>query len=399
MADSLWLTIIGLGEDGADGLGSASLAALAEAEIVMGAARHLDLLPKVQAERIVWPVPFADGIEQLLALRGRQVVMLASGDPFWFGAGSSMMRHLGPDEWRALPGISTFSLAASAMGWPLETTTCFGLHAVPLTRLRPALAQDVRLIVLLRDGAAVTALGDYLTTQGWGASNVSVLEALGGPRARRSDLTAADLGGAEFGHPVCAAVHVSGGGVPLPLASGRPDEFFDSDGTMTKRPVRALTLSALAPRPFQHLWDIGSGSGSIAIEWLLSDPSLSATAIELDPTRAERIVSNAAALGVDRLTVVEGAAPDVLAPLPMPDTVFVGGGLSASLLDWIYDNVPSGTRLVANAVTLESETLLMQAQSVRGGDLLRIELAQAAPLGTRRGWKSSYPIVQWSVIL
>ncbi len=185
----------------------------------------------------------------------------------------------------------------------------------------------------------------------------------------------------------------------MPLAAGRPDALFASDGTMTKRPVRALTLSALAPRPFQHLWDIGGGSGSIAIEWLLSDHSLSATTIEPDPERAARIIANAAALGVDRLKVVQGHAPQALERLAKPDTVFIGGGLSSDLLGWLEGALPEGTRLVANAVTLESEVLLVQAQARCGGELMRIDLSSVTPLGSKHGWKANYPIVQWSVTL
>lgn len=365
----------------------------------MGAKRHLSLLPTLSAERVTWPVPFADGIAQLLSYRGRKVVMLASGDPFWFGAGTSVTRHLSCDDWVAYPGASTFSLAASDMGWPLESTSCFGLHAAPLSRLRPALAQGARMIVLLRDGAAVGELAHFLARAGFGSSSLTILEALGGPRARRTEATADKLPDSAFEHPVCVAIQVAGDGDVLPCASGRPDHWFDSDGTMTKRPVRALTLSALAPKPFEHLWDIGGGSGSIAIEWLLSHPSLSATTIEPRAGRVARITANASALGVDRLEVVEGPAPDTLGYLEKPDVVFIGGGLSRALLDWLERNLTSGTRLVANAVTLESETLLLEAQARLGGDLLRIEIASAAPLGPRRGWKASYPIVQWSVSL
>lgn len=399
MGKSPWLSIVGLGENGADGLCSASLNALERAEIVMGAARHLDLLPEVSAEKVMWPVPFSDGIKQLLSFRGQRVVVLASGDPFWFGAGTSVSCHLSRDEWIALPNVSTFAMAASEMGWALEKTHCFGLHAAPFTRLRPVLARGVRLIVLLRDGAAVAGIAQYLAQQGWGESQISVLEALGGPRARRSELLADDAVTQEFTHPVCVAIEVAGAGDSVPLAAGRPDALFASDGTMTKRPVRALTLSALAPRPFQHLWDIGGGSGSIAIEWLLSDPSLSATTIEPNPERAARIIANAAALGVDRLDVVQGYAPQSLEHLAVPDIVFIGGGLSADLLAWLEGVLPKGTRLVANAVTLESEVLLVQARARCGGDLMRIDLSNAAPLGAKHGWKASYPIVQWSVTL
>ena len=365
----------------------------------MGPPRHLGLLPDVNAERIVWPVPFADGIARVLALRGRRVVVLASGDPFWFGAGSSIARHLEAGEWTALPGPSTFSLVAARMGWPVERTECFGLHAAPMDRLRPVLARGVRMIVLLRDGAAVQDLGAYLAAAGFGGSRLSVFEAVGGPREQRTDVCASELPGRAFAHPVCAAVEVLGKGAALSLASGRADDWFDSDGQMTKRPMRALTLSALAPRPFEHLWDIGGGSGSIGIEWLLSHPSVTATAIEPRADRAGRIKHNAARLGVDRLEVIEGPAPQALPGLKRPDVVFVGGGLTAELLGWLVKHLSADTRIVANAVTLESEALLSAAQQRLGGDLLRIELAHSAPLGAKRGWKSSYPVVQWSVTL
>lgn len=388
-----------MGEDAPDGLSSASLRALHDAEFVMGPNRHLGLLPDLNAQRIAWPVPFADGIAKLLTLRGRRVVALASGNPFWFGAGSSIARALSPEEWVALPSPSTFARVAARMAWPLEQTACFGLHAAPMTRLRPALAAGTRMIVLLRDGAAVADLGTYLTDQGFGAARLSVFEALGGPRERRTDARAEDLDRETFSHPVCAAVEIRGAGDSLPLASGRPDHWFDNDGQMTKRPVRALTLSALAPVPCAHLWDIGGGSGSIGIEWLLSHPTTTATTIEPHAGRADRIRANALALGVDRLRVVQGTAPDVLHELDLPDVVFVGGGLSPELLSWLETRLSQGTRIVANAVTLESEALLAQSQLRLGGDLLRIELAQSAPLGGKRGWKSSYPVVQWSVTL
>jgi len=393
------LTIIGLGEDAPEGLPSTSLAALKAAEVIMGPPRHLALVPQGAAQIIAWPVPFADGIAQLIALRGRRVVVLASGDPFWFGAGSSISRHLAQDEWTALPSPSTFSLVAAQMGWPLEQTGCFGLHAAPLSRLRPALACGARMIVLLRDGAAVQALGDYLVGAGFDASALHIFEAIGGPRARSTAATAADLPDLTFAHPVCAAIEVLGEGAALPVAAGRPDDWFESDGQITKRPIRALTLSALAPRPFEHLWDIGGGSGSIGIEWLLSHPTLSATTIEPRAERATRIGENATKLGVDRLQVVHGLAPEVLTDLPRPDAVFIGGGLSVQMIDWLATHLDAGTRIVANAVTLESEAMLTQAHARLGGDLMRVELAHAAPLGTRTGWKSRYPVVQWSVTL
>ncbi|WP_420324827.1 precorrin-6y C5,15-methyltransferase (decarboxylating) subunit CbiE [Mameliella sp.] len=393
-----WLVIIGLGEDGPEGLSPASRAALERAEIVMGPPRHLSLLPDLGAERVEWPVPFSDGLDLLDGFRGRRVAVLASGDPFWFGAGSVIARRFGPGEWRALPGVSCFALAAARLGWALDRTLCLGHHAAPLTRLRPYLAPGVRMILTLRDGEAAADLGRYLAGVGFGTSHIWVMEALGGPRERVTKVRAEAVSG-EFSHPVVVAVEVAGEGAALPRASGIDDTFFDSDGVMTKRPVRALTLSALAPKPGERLWDIGGGSGSIGIEWLLSHPSTQAVAIEPRADRIALITANAAALGVDRLQVVAGHAPQALAGLDAPDVVFVGGGLSAALLDWLFTHLPGGTRLVANAVTLESEAQLIAAHAERGGDLLRIELAQAAALGPRRGWKAAYPVVQWSVTL
>lgn len=399
MSETPWLTIIGLGEDGPDGLPPASLVALEAAEIIIGPPRHLALLGETSARQVAWPVPFADGVTQVLGYRGRRVAMLVSGDPFWFGAGSVVTRQLAAHEWRAIPGVSTFSLAAARLGWALERVTCLGLHAAPLARLRPHLYPESRLVVLLRDGAAVLELAAWLDETGFGPSTLHVLEALGGPRARHRQSPAATLAFDDISHPVCVGIDVAGDGQSVGLTAGRSDAIFESDGQITKRPVRALTLSALAPCPREHLWDVGGGSGSIAVEWLLSDPGLSATAIEPQPDRAARIRRNADRLGVDRLQVVTGRAPEVLGGLDAPDVVFIGGGLSDDLLVWLQTNLRKGTRLVANVVTLESEALLARWQAELGGDLLRIELAQSGPLGSRRAWRPSLPVVQWSVTL
>jgi len=394
-----WLTIVGLGEDGPDGLPPASQEALARAEVVMGATRHLALLPGLAADLVAWPVPFAEGVTKLLAMRGRRVVMLASGDPFWFGAGTVLARHLEPGEWVALPGVSVFSLAASRIGWGLEAVQCLGLHAAPLARLRPLLAQGGRAIVTLRDGAAVAELAGYLVAQGFGASELTVMEALGGPRERVRRVTAEDYDLTDVQHPVACALEMAGTGAVMGRASGLADAWFENDGQITKRPVRALALSALAPRAGELLWDIGAGSGSIGVEWLLSDPSTQAIGFEANPERAARARENAARLGVDRLQIIEGQALDVLAGHPLPDAVFIGGGLSGDLLTLLCATVKPGTRLVAHAVTLESEAVLAQWHADKGGSLLRIELAEAQALGRRRGWKPSYPVVQWSVTL
>ncbi|MCI4592075.1 precorrin-6y C5,15-methyltransferase (decarboxylating) subunit CbiE [Sphingobium sp. BYY-5] len=394
-----WLTIIGIGEDGMDGLSVASRTALAAAELVMGPARHLALLPRISCNIIEWPVPFADGIDRLLAHRGARVVVLASGDPFWFGAGTSITRRLEPDEWVAHPAPSTFGLAAARLGWAIQDISCLGLHAAPLDRLRPHLSPGQRILALLRDGQAVAMLAAYLVETGFGPSRLHVMESLGGPDERLRSVEAGAMTPADIAHPVTVGIDVLGDGMVIPTTSGRPDILFDHDGQITKGPVRALTLSALAPRAGELLWDLGAGSGSIAIEWLLAHPANKACAVEADMARAARARANALALGVDRLEILTGRVPDVLPSGPVPQAVFIGGGLSPDLLDRLDDRLPSGTRLVANAVTLESESLLAHWHARRGGSLLRIELADAVPLGSRHGWRSRYPVVQWSVTL
>lgn len=392
------MTILGLGEDGPDGLSDASRDALARADLVAGAARHLALLPDLDCAVMEWPVPFADGIAPLLAARGRRVVMLASGDPFWFGAGSSVTRHLARGEWVALPAPSSFSLAAAALGWPLQEVACLGLHAAPPSRLRPHLADGARALVLLRDGAGVAALAGYLTGLGFGESRLHVLEALGGPRERIRQTLARDYALEDVAHPVAVGLEVAGQGAALPLVPGRAERFFEHDGQITKAPIRAMTLAALAPVAGERLWDIGLGSGAVSIEWLLAHPRCSAIGVEADPARAARARANAAALGVERLQVIAARAPDGLAGQPLPDAVFIGGGLSAALLEHLWQILPQGVRLVANAVTLESEALLGAWQARAGGSLTRMEIAQAVALGTRRGWRAAYPVTQWQVV-
>lgn len=393
MSEAPWLCIVGLGEDGPDGLPPASHRALQEAEIVMGPPRHLALLGQLQAKAIPWPVPFADGVPVLLSHRGKRVVVLASGDPFWFGAGAVLARHLDPEEWTALPGASCFSLAASRMGWALETTVCRALHAAPFERIRPDLAADQRLIATLRDGASVSQFTEYLCSEGFGQTLVTVFEFLAGPLERRSEFRADTMPRTTFRHPLVVALQPRG--PALTCASGRADTWFDTDGQITKRPVRALTLSALAPQPGEHLWDIGGGSGSIAIEWLLSHPSLSAACVEHHPERASRIAKNALRLGQDRLQVITGKAPSALEGLAAPDVIFIGGGLSHDLLTRLRKTAPLA-RIVANSVTLESDAVLLAAQAEFGGDLLKIELSEPTPIGSRTGWRASYPILQWS---
>lgn len=391
-----WLSIIGLGEDGLEGLGAPARAALDGAEAIFGGPRHLELAGAGGRGR-AWPLPFT--LAPVLALKGRPVAVLASGDPFWHGAGGSLAAQLAPGEWRAFPGPSTFSLAAARLGWRLEEAACLGLHAAPFARALDHLAPGARLICLMRDAAALPAFADWLVAQGFGASRLWRLQALGGPREEITQTTAAALAGsAPIGiAPVALAIEAAGA-PGLPRTPGLADELFDHDGQITKRPLRALTLAALAPRPAEMLWDIGAGSGSIAIEWLRAAPRSRAAGVEADPARAARARANAERFGLgDRFSVTEARAPEGLEGLPRPDAVFIGGGAGEALLTRLWDILPPGTRLVANAVTLETEALLTRWSGNKGGGLLRIELAEARPLGTRRGWQPARPLVQWSV--
>lgn len=367
--------------------------------MIFGAERHLKRLPPLNATIQPWPVPFADGIPLLLAERGRSTVMLVSGDPFWFGAGNTLARHLGPAEWRVLPAPSTFSLAAARLGWPLEQTVCLGLHAAPLTRLRPYLRPGQRLLVLVRDGEAVAELASRLSDWGFPSSSLHVLEALGGDRERIRRAGAADGVFDDIEHPVAVAVEPAGPGPALPCTAGIDDAFFEHDGQLTKQTVRAATLAALAPRGGERLWDIGTGCGSIAIEWLLAHPANRAVGFDRQPERAARARQNARNLGVDWLEVVEGETPSILADQPAPDAVFIGGGLSTELLDALWKRLEPGTRLVANAVTLESQSLLSQWQAEQGGSLMRLETAGTRPMGRYRAWQAAYPVVQWRINL
>jgi precorrin-6Y C5,15-methyltransferase (decarboxylating) len=400
VADSLlnpsprpWLTIIGIGEDGLAGLSDASRKALVNAETVFGGERHLALAGISDRGR-VWPLPFdASGV---LALRGRPTVVLASGDPFWHGVGGSLAEKLRDGEWTAHPAPSTFALVAARLGWRLEAVSCLGLHAAPFETLLPRLARGARLICLVRDGRAAADLAAWLTARGWGASRVWTCVAVGGAR-ERIDSQRADTYTAELIAKLVTVALQADGGEGLPRSSGLSDDLFAHDGQITKRPIRALALSALAPRAGERLWDIGAGSGSISVEWTLCGGT--ADAIEARADRAATIRTNAASFGLaNRIDVTVGRAPEVLAGLVPPQAVFFGGGLDRAMFDAVGALVPTRTRLVAHAVTLETEAVLSELQRRHGGELMRVEIAHAAPLGTFRSWEAVRPVVQWSAV-
>ena len=396
--DGRWLSIVGIGEDGVAGLSLNARALVSDAEVVFGGARHLALAASlVRGEARPWPSPFH--VSGVAALRGRRVCVLASGDPFLYGVGATLTRHVAPEEMRVVPAPSAFSLAAARLGWSLADTVQLSVHGRPLELVRPHLQPGARLLLLTADGDGPARLAALLTDTGFGASRVVVLEALGGPRerVRESLAAAAAFGAVDPLNVVAITVAAAADARVLPRAPGLPDALFDNDGQLTKREIRAVTLSALAPRRGELMWDVGAGAGSVAIEWMLADPSLSAIAVEARPDRAARIRANAAALGVPGLAVVEGTAPAALAGLPAPDAVFVGGGASeAGVLDAVVAALRPGGRLVVNAVTLETEAVLIARHAGQGGALVRLAVARAAPVAGMTGWRPAMPVTQWT---
>ena len=398
MTPMRWLTLIGMGEDGRDGLCPAAARLIAQARFVIGGARHLALLGETGAETLVWSSPFEDGIKEILARRGTEVCVLASGDPFLYGVGSLLAAHVPPEEMICFPAPSSLSLAAARLGWALQDCDIVSLHGRPFERIIPHLRPKAKLLVISWDAETPRRLAELLCARRLGRSRMILLEALGGPRERLSEMRADDFAAQSVDPLNLVAIEIEAGddSVWIPLTPGLPDEWFETDGQITKREVRALTLSALAPWPGACLWDIGAGSGSIGIEWMLAHPRNCAFAIEPREDRAARIARNAAALGVPDLVIISGRAPEAFGRLPEPDAIFVGGG-GGEVIDAAYKTLTSGRILVANAVTLETQSFLTERQAQHGGRLTMIDIARAEALGAFRGWQKAMPIVQWTV--
>jgi len=393
-----WLHVVGLGEDGLDGLGAGARRAIGKAHVVFGGQRHLALAAEaITGEACPWPTPFDAGLAAVLARRGAPVCVLASGDPMHYGVGATLARHVPIAEMKVWPAPSSFSLAAARLGWALQDVTLLSLHGRDEDALRAHLFPGMRLLVLTSDGAAPARLGRMLADAGFGASGAWVLEALGGSRERVTATTAGAMGEAQFDPLNVLALELRAHAPvePAPLGVGLDDSFFDHDGQITKREVRAVTLAALAPLPGQLLWDVGAGSGSIGVEWLRLSPAMRAIAIERDPARAERARANAARLGVPRLDLRMGAAPEAFAGLPQPDAIFIGGGACETVVEAARAALKPGGRLVINAVTLETQALLTTLRQRHGGDLISLAVARAAPVGGLTGWRAAMPIVQW----
>ena len=397
---SPWLTVVGIGEDGFKGLGRNARHALLRASRIIGGQRQLDLLPVcIRAERELWPSPFS--LAPLLARRFEPICVLASGDPMFYGVGASLARQVAADELLILPAPSSVSLAAARLGWPLQDVVTLSVVARPVAALNAHLASGVRLLVLSNDGQSPAAIAAMLRSSGFGPSRLSVFEHLGGSAERRID------GHAEsWQDPPIAALNLiaidclaDANTRRLSRLAGLPDAAFKHDGQLTKRDVRAMTLARLAPAPGELLWDVGAGSGSIGIEWMRAHPSCRALAIEADAGRQQLIEHNRDALGVPGLHLIRGSAPQALAGLEAPDAIFIGGGVTRDgVLDTCWQHLRPGGRLVANAVTLQSEMTLMNWRAQHGGELTRIHVAQAQPLGEFDTWRQALPITLLEVI-
>ncbi|MBU2254942.1 MAG: precorrin-6y C5,15-methyltransferase (decarboxylating) subunit CbiE [Gammaproteobacteria bacterium] len=389
-----WLTLVGIGEDGYAGLGEAARLALSEAQCIVGGARQLALLPAdLPGQHELWPSPFS--LEPVLARRGTSVCVLASGDPLFYGVGASLARQLPAEELRVFPAPSSVSLAAARLGWPLQEVTVLSLVARPLAALQAQIFPGARLLLLSNDGESPAAVAELLRARGFGPSRLTVLEHLGGASERRIDGLASDWVQTRVADLNLLAVECVAGADArlLPLTPGLPDDAYQHDGQLTKRDVRAITLARLAPQPGELLWDVGAGCGSIGIEWMRAHPSCRAIAIEADAGRQTHIQHNRDALGVPALQLVAGRAPEALAGLSAPDAIFIGGGVTIpGVLEQCWASLKPGGRLVANAVTIQSEAALVAWREQVGGELTRISVAQAQPLGGFDTWRSALPI-------
>jgi precorrin-6Y C5,15-methyltransferase (decarboxylating) len=393
--------VVGVGAGGWTGLTSAGRAAVDSAEVIVGSSRQLDLIdPRVQAERVRLPSPLAPGLPGLLErYRDRRLCVLASGDPMFYGIGSTLVRLLDPGMVEVVPNISSVNLACAELRWAVETVTVISAVGRPMAALQPVIQPGRRALVLTADGNGADDVAAILRGRGFGPSRITVLERLGAKTERMSCATAGEWSGARHDPLAIVAIECRPGPCAdlLSTAPGLPDSAYDTDGQLTKREIRAMTLSALAPLPGQLLWDVGAGTGTVGIEWMRTHPDCRAVAIEPRPDRCDRIGANATALGVPGLRVISGRAPQALAGLPRPDAIFVGGAVSeAGVIDACMAALGRGGRLVANAVTLEAEHTLTGWCRRAGGELTRISLCRAGALGEFTGWRPAMPVTQWT---
>ncbi len=398
-----WLTVIGIGEDGVSGLGSAARSLIDTAEILVGGDRHLAMLPEMQDDqrsRIVWASPIESTIQQIINLRGKSVCVLASGDPLWFGIGTTLLKRIPIEEIAIIPSLSTFSLISARLGWSLNEVETLSLCGRPASLLQTYIYPNAKLLILSSGKETPQTVAKMLCDRHFSNSKITVLEHLNGTKERIISILANQYQNLpEFADLNAIAVEC----IPNPETRilsrmvGLPDDAFHHDGQLTKREVRAVTLSTLAPNAGELLWDVGAGCGSISIEWMRSHPRCQAIAIE--KSRTHFIAENAIALGTPNLKIIEGKAPEILQGLPTPDAIFIGGGATVpDLFETCWENLRSQGRLIANVVTLEGEQKLFQWQQKYGGTLTQISISRAEAIGSFLSWKPMRPVIQWQVI-
>ena len=394
-----WLHIVGIGEDGMDGLLPATRAVVEAAEVIVGGDRHHRLSEAVTAERVAWPSPFDALIDLLMSFKGRRVVVLATGDPLWFSVGARIGRAIDPAEITYHPQVSAFQLASARMGWSVADVETLTVHGRPVEQMIAFIQPQARLLILTTGAETPAKIAAFLTERGFGKSRMTVLAAMGGKDEARFDGVAE-----SWAHEVPAfnTLAVDCVAAPdaalLPRVPGLADALFEHDGTMTKQEVRAVTLSKLMPMRGALLWDIGTGCGSVAVEWMRGARYARAVGIEPRADRRAMAAANALALGVPTLELIDGYVPEALEGLEAPDAVFIGGGLSREVFEAAWAALRPLGRLVCNAVTLESEALLLELHKEFGGELVKIGVARAEPVGRLTGWRPLMPVTQWSLV-
>lgn len=394
-----WLHIVGIGEDGLDGLTPVTRAVVEAAEIIVGGDRHHKLSSNVKAQRVAWPSPFDALIETLTSHKGKRVVVLATGDPLWFSVGARIGRAMDPNEIVYHPQLSAFQLTAARMGWSLADVETLTVHGRPVHQMVAFIQPDQRLIILTTGAETPGQIAKFLADRGFGQSQMTVLANMGGDKELRFDGLAAawDHDVPPFNTLAVQCVAAPDAAL-LPRVPGLSDDLFQSDGTMTKQEVRAATLAKLMPMRGALLWDIGAGSGSVAIEWMRAARYARAIGIEPRADRRAMAAENALALGAPKLQLIEGEVPAALDGLDPPDAIFIGGGLSAETFEIAWENLRPLGRLVANAVTLESEILLIELHKKYGGQLVKIGVERAEPVGRLTGWRPAMTVTQWSLV-
>jgi precorrin-6Y C5,15-methyltransferase (decarboxylating) len=397
-----WLSVVGIGEDGLSGLSSIARTLLDRARVVVGGTRHLAMLPTDDTrEKLLWASPLQATVDEIIRRRGESICVLASGDPMCHGIGVTLSRRIPIAEMMIIPAASAFSLMCARLGWALAEVETFSLTNRPAASIALAFYPGARLLVLSADRHTSRKVAELLTQRGFGSSLMTVFERMGAASERRIEGVAAAWNVQDLDdlNAIAIAVAADRETMIFPRTAGLPDAAYLHDGQLTKREIRAVTLSSLAPIPGELLWDVGAGCGSIAIEWMRSHRGCRAIAIERHPTRLQYIAENASNLGVSELQIVAGEAPDALASLPQPDAIFIGGGVTAeALLETCWNALGEGGRLVVNAVTIESELKVLQWHSLQGGELIRIGIQRVGAIGSFQGWKPLAPITQWAVV-